>query len=97
MGNLELLEGRFPEKSGEIAMEASLLSALGYDYELNQKIVVNFRRMWKHGWRQSLLFAVKQYSHLWSCEENISLPAAFIVKEDGEKLQPFLTSLLCHF
>ena len=28
MGNLELLEGRFPEKSGEIAMEASLLSAL---------------------------------------------------------------------
>ena len=37
----------------------------------------------------TLCGVLKQYSHLWNCEENISLPAAFIVKEDGEKLQPF--------
>lgn len=91
MGNLELLEGHFPEKSGEIAMEASLLSALGYDYELNQKIVVNFQKdveTWVEA-EFTLCGVLKQYSHLWNCEENISLPAAFIVKEDGEKLQPF--------
>lgn len=72
-------------------MEASLLSALGYDYELNQKIVVNFQKdveTWVEA-EFTLCGVLKQYSHLWNCEENISLPAAFIVKEDGEKLQPF--------
>lgn len=91
MGNLELLEGHFPEKSGEIAMEASLLSALGYDYELNQQIVINFQKD-VETWVEvefTLCGVLKQYSHLWNCEENINLPAAFIVKEDGEKLQPF--------
>ena len=91
MGNLELLEGHFPEKSGEIAMEASLLSALGYDYELNQKIVISFQKdleTWVEA-EFTLCGVLKQYSHLWNCEENVSLPAAFIVKEDGEKLQPF--------
>lgn len=90
-GNLELLEGHFPEKAGEIAMEASLLSALGYDYELNQQIVINFQKDMET-WVEAefiLCGVLKQYSHLWNCEENINLPAAFIVKEDGEKLQPF--------
>lgn len=89
MGNLELLEGRFPEKSGEIVVEASLLSALGYDYELNQQIVINFQKDMAT-WVEAefiLCGVLKQYSHLWNCEENVNLPAAFIVKEDGEKLQ----------
>lgn len=89
MGNLELLEGHFPEKSGEIAMEASLLSALGYDYELNQQIVISFQKdleTWVKA-EFTLCGVLKQYSHLWNCEENVNLPAAFIVKEDGEKLQ----------
>ena len=32
-------DGRFPENAGEIAMEADLLSALGYDYTLGQEII----------------------------------------------------------
>lgn len=91
MGNLELLKGHFPEKSGEIVMEASLLSALGYDYKLNQQIIISFQKdmeTWVEA-EFTLCGVLKQYSHLWNCDENVNLPAAFIVKEDGEKLQPF--------
>lgn len=38
MGNLSLLEGRLPLHSGEIAVEASLLTRLGFSYELGQTI-----------------------------------------------------------
>lgn len=38
MGRLAMQEGKFPQNPGEIAMEAGLLSSLGYDYELNQTI-----------------------------------------------------------
>lgn len=38
IGRISLQDGRFPENAGEIAMEADLLSALGYDYTLGQKI-----------------------------------------------------------
>ena len=38
IGRLGLQDGRFPENAGEIAMEADLLSALGYAYTLGQEI-----------------------------------------------------------
>ena len=37
-GKLKLYEGRFPEKSDEITMELNTLQALGYNYDLGQKI-----------------------------------------------------------
>ncbi len=40
MGRIGLQAGRLPEKAGEIAMEADLLSALGYDYTLGQALTV---------------------------------------------------------
>ena len=40
VGRIGLQDGRFPESAGEIAMEADLLSALGYDYTLGQEITV---------------------------------------------------------
>ena len=39
IGRIKLQDGRFPENAGEIAMEADLLSALGYDYTLGQEII----------------------------------------------------------
>ena len=38
IGRISLQDGRLPSKAGEIAMEADLLSALGYDYTLGQEI-----------------------------------------------------------
>lgn len=40
VGRISLQDGRFPENAGEIAMEADLLSALGYDYTLGQEITL---------------------------------------------------------
>lgn len=38
LGRLEVQSGRFPEKDNEIAIEADVLSDLGYDYELGQTL-----------------------------------------------------------
>jgi hypothetical protein len=38
IGNLTLLDGHFPQTSGEIAVEASYLDALGCSYELGQQL-----------------------------------------------------------
>ena len=38
VGRISLQDGHFPENADEIAMEADLLSALGYDYTLGQKV-----------------------------------------------------------
>ena len=43
-------------------MEASLLSALGYDYELNQKIVVNFQKD-VETWVGAAIEAAREISH----------------------------------
>ena len=40
IGRIGLQDGRFPENAREIAMEADLLSALGYDYTVGQEITV---------------------------------------------------------
>lgn len=41
MENISLMQGRFPEKDGEVAVELSSLTALGYSAQLNQKISVH--------------------------------------------------------
>ena len=38
MGNITLLDGRYPSSANEIAMEAAVLTRLGYSLELGQKI-----------------------------------------------------------
>lgn len=43
MGRISLQTGRFPKHSGEIAMEADCLSALGYSYELGQEIILEIQ------------------------------------------------------
>ena len=40
VGRIGLQDGHFPETAEEVAMEADLLSALGYDYTLGQEITV---------------------------------------------------------
>lgn len=41
IGNISLLDGRFPATSDEIAIEAASLTRLGYSLELGQKITLN--------------------------------------------------------
>ncbi len=43
LGRIWCEEGHLPEQSGEIAMEVSLLSKLGYTYRLNQTISLSIQ------------------------------------------------------
>lgn len=41
VGNIQLLDGAWPEKDEEVAMEADVLEKLNYSYELGQKITLS--------------------------------------------------------
>lgn len=41
MGNIQLLDGTWPKKDGEVAMEASVLGELNYSYDLGQTITLS--------------------------------------------------------
>ncbi len=83
---ITLEEGRMPESSGEIAMEESLLSTLGYEYELDQNvtlfIVTDTATIPK---TYTLVGIVKSYTNLWNVS-GITLNSAFITEEDAEVL-----------
>ncbi len=89
-----LLEGRLPESSGEIAMEANLLSALGYDYTLNQEITIYVYFEYEvDGVTYSapvqatytLTGIINSYTNIWGLSK-IDLNSAVILHEDAEAL-----------
>ncbi len=91
----QLLEGRLPEESGEIAMEANLLSALGYDYTLGQKITIYayFDYETEDGTdyvgvsrTYTLTGIINSYTNIWGLYNKIDLNSAVIVSEDAESL-----------
>lgn len=92
MGRLDLQQGRFPERADEIAMEADILSALGYDYELGQKITIpmeipavfpveeeeNSAIIEK---TYTLCGVIKEYTNLWCSDQRILVGA--VLSEDA--------------
>ncbi|MCD8006237.1 MAG: ABC transporter permease [Oscillospiraceae bacterium] len=89
-----LLEGRLPETSGEIAMEANLLSALGCDYTLGQEITMyvyfdyeidGFTYYAPVQCTFTLTGVINSYTNIWGLT-NIDLNSAVIVSEDAEAL-----------
>ncbi len=74
---LELLDGRFPAKDNEIAVEMSYLSMLGYSYELGQSIQLKIQSYDKEGKQVKeiektyiLSGVLKNYSTIWKTEGN---------------------------
>ena len=45
IGNISLHEGRLPETADEIAMDLPSLAAMGYSYDLGQKLQVTVQDM----------------------------------------------------
>ncbi len=94
VGRISLNSGRLPESSGEIAMEASLLSELGYDYTLGQEIELTV--YFQAGASTvaivktyTLCGVIKEYTGLWSLSYGMSgelLNGAFIIPDDAEAL-----------
>lgn len=95
MGRLAMQEGKFPQNPGEIAMEAGLLSSLGYDYELNQtirlEICVDSETTEEKTYR--LCGVLKHYTALWQ-HSSYPLVGAVITGEDAEELTHFPD---CHY
>ncbi len=80
MGNIELLDGRMPETSNEIALEASTLSKLGYSYELGQTISLQILSNKSNDYQYDsflLCGVIKNYTGNWKCGYN-NLVSGFI-------------------
>ena len=97
LGRIKLNDGRLPEQPGEIAMEADLLSALGYDYTLDQTVTLPLEIGLADDpesavlveWDFTLTGILKEYAHLWILNENRQdrlLNAAIFLPEDGEAI-----------
>lgn len=94
IGRISLQDGRFPENAGEIAMEADLLSALGYNYTLGQEITftvavpaggtdIEVARTF------TLCGIIQEYTDLWTRPNNLNmrpLNSAMITQEAAELL-----------
>ncbi len=82
--------GRLPESDDEIAMEADFLSALGYDYELGQKITISVSistdtagvsAMVKETF--TLCGIIKEYTSIWSAIGTTANLNSAVITEDA--------------
>lgn len=103
IGRIGFQDGRFPSSVGEIAIEADLLSALGYDYTLGQEL--RFTVSVPVGGyagedgalpvsipvsaerTYTLVGVLREYSDLWTHSGNQPLPSAVITPEAAEELR----------
>lgn len=102
MGRIQLQEGDFPQNPEEIAMEADILSSLGYSYEIGQKITVPIDisavlPMEEAGASDGTVMiekeyllcgVVKEYSDLWAndSENREILVGAILTEKDAKEL-----------
>lgn len=95
IGRIRLQDGSFPGSADEIAMEASVLSGLGYDYELGQEITLNigFCAEGEIVYAQKtyiLCGVLKAYTQLWGTvsvkDGSVLLSSAVVTEEAGEEL-----------
>lgn len=101
MGRLEMLEGRLPENSGEIAMEADMLSSLNLDYTLGQTVTVTTSVFYSGNSIEIscsyvLTGILRQYSRLWVLEGTAAnaLVNAVVTSEGMEYFQECAASTL---
>lgn len=97
LGRINLQDGRFPENADEIAMEADVLSVLGYNYELGQKISlmvsvpvyplsgkeVNFIPEILVEQEYTLCGVLKEYTDLWLLENSSQILEGAVITEAG--------------
>ena len=97
LGRIRLDEGRLPEQPGEIAMEADLIVALGYEPTVGQTISVPMYIPQAEDPDSFLLVSrdfvltgvLHEYAHIWILEANAQnrlLNSAIILPEDGEAI-----------
>ena len=80
VGKIEMVDGRMPQGNDEIAMEADVLSELGYDYTLGQKISFNVSgevgpsetdEPVEAECTYTLVGVIKEYTRLWNIGDKL--------------------------
>jgi ABC-type antimicrobial peptide transport system permease subunit len=82
MGYFKMQSGHMPETNNEIAMEADILSALGYSYELGQNIVIEIARGSSTIEKSYVLCGVlTEYTNIWVHGDSL-LAGAILTQEE---------------
>lgn len=88
IGNISLHEGRLPETADEIAMDLPSLAAMGYSYDLGQKIQVTVQDMegQKKAKEFTLTGTLKSFADNWVSPLIYSLPGGLVTQEGMDAL-----------
>lgn len=82
--HLQLLNGRLPEKAGEIAVEATVLSSLGIDYALNEKISIPVDQ--GKIMHFTLTGIIKPFRYRWCLQNQDMIPSGIVKMKSDEKM-----------
>lgn len=99
LGHITLLDGKFPDKKDEIAVEMSYLTRLGYSFELGQTIELTIQKpcISNESFIQTvycfkLCGVIKNYSNLWKTNNN-DVVSFFVSNGFSDEFSPYKINL----
>ena len=89
IGRLAVQSGKFPTEDNEIAIEADILSDLGYDYELGQTLTLRILNREEEvvDRKYTLCGVLREYTDLWSTgTEKVTLAGACVTADAAKEI-----------
>ena len=89
IGRLAIESGKFPTEDNEIAIEADILSDLGYDYELGQTLTLRILNKEEDVVEKTyaLCGVLREYTELWSTgTEKVTLAGACVTADAAKEI-----------
>ena len=89
IGHLAVQSGKFPTEDDEIAIEADILSGLGYDYELGQTLTLRILNREEEvvDRKYTLCGVLREYTDLWSTgTEKVTLAGACVTADAAKEI-----------
>lgn len=89
IGRLAVQSGKFPTEDNEIAIEADVLSNLGYDYELGQTLTLRILNKEEEVVEReyTLCGVLREYTELWSTgTEKVALAGACVTADAAKEI-----------
>ena len=89
IGRLAVQSGKFPTEDNEIAIEADVLSGLGYDYELGQTLTLRILNREEEvvDRKYTLCGVLREYTDLWSTgTEKVTLAGACVTADAAKEI-----------
>lgn len=89
IGRIAVQSGKFPTEDNEIAIEADVLSGLGYDYELGQTLTLRILNREEEvvDRKYTLCGVLREYTDLWSTgTEKVTLAGACVTADAAKEI-----------